>query len=195
MSRRVPLAVLVLTASWIALSAQQKIEPRVAEAPFSRGGHVWMELSSGNYEIRAGREDRVFVELRTSDPDDVASLKTTIERKGRDLLVVTDGARGSLKGVIEVPAETHLNVRLSAGDLRLRGVRGSKDIRSWAGDIDIEMGPRGDYRRVHASVTAGDLKAAPFDVTKGGLFRSFNWEGKGTNTADIRLTAGNLTLR
>lgn len=154
-----------------------------------------MELSAGDYDIRAGRDDRVWVELRTPDPDDIASCKATIEQKGRDLLIATTGPRGGMHAAIEVPAETDLNVRLSAGDLSVRGIRGSKNVSSWAGNVDIEIGSRNDYGRVHASVTAGDLLAKPFDISKGGLFRSFSWTGPGQLTLDVRLTAGDLKLR
>ena len=61
--------------------------------------------------------------------------------------------------------------------------------------MTIEVGPREDYRSVQASVTAGDLSARPFDVTKGGLFRSFSWQGQGKYSLTARLTAGDLTLR
>ena len=195
MSRQVVPTILAVMVSCGLLTAQASIAPRTFERAFAPAGHVWMDLAAGDYRIRPGRDDRVWVQLTTSDPDDIASCKATIEAKGRDLLVATEGPRGGMNVVIEVPSRTDLNVRLSAGDLRLEGIRGSKDISSWAGDVDIEIGARDDYRRVHASVTAGDLAARPFDVVKGGLFRSFSWQGPGTCTLEARLTAGNLTLR
>lgn len=189
------LAALALVVVSALISAQGRTTPRTAQQAFTPGGKVWMDLAAGDYEIRAGRDDRVWVEQTTPDPDDVASLRATIERKGKDLLVVTKGPRGGMHVTIEVPPQTDVNVRLSAGDLNVRGIRGSKDISSWAGDVNIEVGRRDDYGKVHASVTAGDLTAKPFEVTKGGLFRSFSWQGPGRLTLDARLTAGDLTLR
>jgi len=195
MLRRTVPAVLLAVLCGGLLFAQAKVAPRTAERAFSPGGHVWMELSAGDYDIRAGRDDRVWVELRTPDPDDIASCKATIEQKGRDLLIATTGPRGGMHATVEVPTLTDLNVRLSAGDLRVRGIRGSKDVSSWAGNVDVEVGSRNDYQKVHASVSAGDLSARPFDISKGGLFRSFSWKGPGRLTLDVRLTAGDLTLR
>jgi hypothetical protein len=43
-------------------------------------------------------------------------------------------------------------------------------------------------------VWAGDLKAPPFQVNKGGLFRSFDWRGKGPYRLHAKLKAGDLRL-
>lgn len=51
-----------------------------------------------------------------------------------------------------------------------------------------------DYRRVEASVWAGELKAAPFRISKGGLFRSFDWRGDGEYRLRAKLKAGELHL-
>lgn len=194
MSKRAFLPLIAAAAS-VVVSGQAKITPRTVERAFSPGGHVWMELSAGDYRIRSGRDDRVRVELTTTDPDDFAQCKGTIEPKGRDLLVLTDGPRGGMQVIVEVPGQSDLTVRLSAGDLTVEAVRGSKDISSWAGNINVEVGPREDYGSVQASVTAGDLTARPFDVVKGGLFRSFSWRGPGKYALKVKLTAGDLTLR
>jgi hypothetical protein len=52
-----------------------------------------------------------------------------------------------------------------------------------------------DYSRVDASLWAGDLDAPPFNVSKGGLFRSFDWKGNGSYTLHAHLMAGDLRLR
>lgn len=195
MRKRSLVAVLALVGACGILSGQAKTAPRTAQHAFSSGGHVWMELAAGDYHIRAGAQDRVWVELTTPDPDDVSSLQATIEKKDKDLLVVTKGPRGGMRATIEVPARTDIDIRLSAGDLNVEGLEGNKNISSWAGDVKVDVGSRNAYKRVHASVTAGDLRAEPFDIRKGGLFRSFSWDGPGKYTLDARLTAGDLTLR
>jgi hypothetical protein len=74
-------------------------------------------------------------------------------------------------------------------------VEGSKRVESWAGDVSIDVGQPEQYRTVEASVRAGDLRAAPFNVQKGGLMRSFTWSGKGPYSLKAKLFAGDLTLR
>jgi hypothetical protein len=47
---------------------------------------------------------------------------------------------------------------------------------------------------VQASVTAGRIRAEPFHADKGGVFRSFSWEGKGRHSLRVRLTAGEVIV-
>ena len=63
------------------------------------------------------------------------------------------------------------------------------------GTIVFDIGQPEQYRFVEASVRAGDLTAAPFKVSKGGLLRSFTWTGKGPYSLKVKLFAGDLTLR
>lgn len=51
-----------------------------------------------------------------------------------------------------------------------------------------------DYRRVEASVWAGELKAASFRMSKGGLFWSLDWRGDGEYRLRAKLKAGELHL-
>ena len=186
---------LALAAAVVPAAGQARIPPRSAERAFQAGGHVWLDLSAATYRIKPGRDDRVWVEWSTDDPDDIGGYKVAFQAKGRDLVVVTKGPKGSMSVVIEVPARSDLTVDLGAGDLFIGGIKGNKDIGSWAGNVNIEVGDTADYKLVDARVTAGDLTARPFNVQKGGLFRSFTWEGKGPYTMKVRLTAGDLNLR
>jgi hypothetical protein len=95
---------------------------------------------------------------------------------------------------ILVPRQSDLYVRLSAGELRIDDIRGSKDVELHAGDARIDVGRAEDYNSVDASVWVGDLNAAPFDVFKGGLFRSFDWKGKGSFRLHAKLNVGDLRL-
>ncbi len=195
MNRRIVLALFALALACSPVFGQAGIKPESAERPFAPSGHIWMDLSAGDYTIRAGRDDRVRVEWITNDPDDVGRYKATIEPKGRDLLIATTGPKGSMRVTVELPSQSDLTVKLSAGDLTVEGIKGNKDISSWAGDVKVDVGRADEYRQVDASVTAGDLSARPFDVRKSGLFRSFSWKGRGSWTLKVRLTAGNVTLR
>ncbi len=193
--RRSALVLVLLLVSAGAASAQPKIAPQSAEKTFAAGGRVWMDLSAGDYRIMAGAGDRVRVEWTYSDPDDEGSFKHEMRVEGRDLTLRTRGPRGGMRVVVEVPARSDLTVRLGAGDLRITGVEGSKDLSSWAGNISVDVGAPDTYASVEASVTAGDLSAAPFSINKSGLFRSFSWKGGGRYTLKVRLTAGDLELR
>jgi hypothetical protein len=93
-----------------------------------------------------------------------------------------------------VPARSDLHVELSAGELRLAGIRGHKTISMSAGELDVDVGRAADYGLVSASVWAGEITARPFGHDHEGVFRSFNWTGPGPYRLEARLKAGELTL-
>jgi hypothetical protein len=75
-------------------------------------------------------------------------------------------------------------------------VTGDKDVELYAGDLTITGVKASDYKTADASVTAGDLVASPFNVTKDGLFRSFNARNStGKYKLHAHLMAGDLTIR
>lgn len=167
----------------------------VVEQPFVSGGRVRIDLASANYIIQAGRDDRILVRWEAPRPADAARVKATIEPRGSEATITVKGPDEDFNVVIELPVETSVIVKLSAGDLRIRQLRGDKTVEAWAGSIDVEVGRREDYRSVRVSVRAGGIVATAFDQSKGGLFRSLSWDGPGSHTLDVRLTAGNVRLR
>jgi hypothetical protein len=87
---------------------------------------------------------------------------------------------------IEVPRRTNLSVRMFAGQVTIEEVKGDKDIEIGAGQITIRSIHAGDYRRVKASVGAGEVLAQAFGADQGGLFRTFS---KDNPSGDYRLQA------
>ena len=164
------------------------------EKPFAAGGQVRMDLSAGDYTIEPGQDNRIVVRWDTRASDSTTPVKVDIRVEGMAATITTSGPRNNFKVVIELPAREDLRVGISAGNLKIRGITGSKDVESWAGNIDIAVGKSSDYATVDASVTAGDLVASAFNTTKGGLFRSFSWKGPGRYTLRVKLTAGNVRL-
>ncbi len=169
--------------------------PPALERIFSAGGSISMRLASGTYTIRPGSDAKIRIGWETRKPEQWNRVKTELEVQGADAtLVIQAPRRSGLRAFIELPARTNLHVRLRAGDLEIRGIDGNKDIASRAGDIFIETGSAADYGRADASVRAGDIEGPPFGVSKGGLFRSFRWEGKGKYALHVHLGAGSITF-
>jgi hypothetical protein len=166
-----------------------------AERSFAPGGQVRMNLSAADYTIEAGRDDRILVRWETRSPEDAARVKVDIQCQGSAATITTRGPHNNLRMVIELPAREDLHVDLSAGDLKIRGISGNKDVGSWAGDIDIDIGHGEEYAVIDTAVKAGQISAGPMHVSHGGLFRSFRWNGPGHYTLRVRLTAGDLRLR
>jgi hypothetical protein len=175
----------------MSVTAQSSGSP--AEKDFVSGGKVKITLESGDYDIRASADNRIHVRWNEAGAKGVR-LKVTTNGNSADLRV-ENTPHNNFHSTIEVPALTDLRIRLTAGDMRVSGITGDKDIEIHAGDLNLSVGNSSDWGDVDASVTAGDINAAPFGGSKGGLFRSFNWKGPGKYRLHVHLTAGDVNLR
>ena len=187
-------AVVAVTLLAGAAGAVQAPIPAV-ERPFPRAGTIKMTLAAGDYRVSGRPDERIRVSWRADRPEQGANVKADIELRGNSAVVTTGGFRNGVHFTIDVPVRSDIEIDLSAGDLEVRGIEGSKRVESWAGDVSIDVGQPDQYRTVEASVRAGDLRAEPFKVSKGGLMRSFSWNGKGQYSLKAKLFAGDLTLR
>jgi hypothetical protein len=187
-------AVLPVLAAAMLLGSQAFAEQGTSEKPFVPGGRIRLDLAAADYTIKAGKDDRIVVAWETErDPDAHvrASIRTNLAEK--TATVVTSGHHG-MHVVIEVPASSGLHIDLTAGNMRIQGITGSKDVGSWAGNIDIDVPRPDEYEFMDLAVKAGDIRARQLGVNKSGLFRSFRRNGPGKYTLRVRLTAGNLRL-
>jgi hypothetical protein len=179
----------------VTLSAQESRPSGSLERAFPKNGRVKMDLVAADYHITGAAQDRVRIEWRARDADALAKVRTRADVRDNEVSITTDGPRNSnLTFTIEVPAQSDLYVRQSAGDLTIEGIRGNKDVELRAGDLRIDVGRADDYHKVDAGLWAGDLKASAFQVVKEGLFRSFDWTGKGPYRLHAHLIAGDLYL-
>ena len=165
------------------------------ERAFSQNGRIRMDLSAGDYHISGSPDNRIRLEWSVRDADQLPRVRARADVRDHEATITTDGpSNKGLKVAIEVPKQADLYVRLTAGDLRIEGIKGNKDVELYAGDVRIDVGRAEDYHNVDASVWAGDITAPPFQVNKGGLFRSFDWRGKGPYRLHAKLKAGDLRL-
>jgi len=183
------LVLAALSAPAIYMVAQTPGNP--AEKDFVSGGKVEMTLESGDYNIRASSDNRIHVRWNEANG---ARVKLATNGKSADLRV-ENTPHDNFHAIIEVPALTDLRIRLTAGDLRVSGIKGDKDIEANAGDLNISVGNSSDWGDVDASVTAGDVNAPAFHESRGGLFRSFKWKGPGKYRLHAHLMAGDVNLR
>lgn len=160
--------------------------------PFAGGGRVSMDLSAGQYKIEGAPGDQLEVRWSVRDADRLRDVQVRADVKGTNATITTDGPSNNFRVTIRVPSRADLHVRLSAGEISLRGIEGHKDVELNAGELDIDVGRADDYSQVDASLWAGDIQAAPFRASKSGLFPSFNWRGPGKYRLHAHLMAGEV---
>ena len=76
----------------------------------------------------------------------------------------------------------------------IEGVEGDKDVEVSAGRIEIKIPHPEEYGRRDASVHAGSIEASAFNVSKGGLFRSFTQKGAGKYRLHAHVATGEIDL-
>ncbi len=172
------------------LQAQTAGSP--VEKNFVSGGKVTMTLESGEYDIRPSSDNRIHVRWNEASSKSVA-VKLTTNGRSADLHV-ENTPHDNFHATIELPAETGVRIRMTAGNMTVTGIKGDKDIELNAGNLKISVGDSKDWGSVDASVTAGNVNASPFETNKSGLFRSFNWTGPGHYRLRAHLMAGNIDL-
>ena len=196
---RVALATAILGAALVVSPSSQTAAPKPSdslERPFVQNGKVRMDLGAGDYLISGSQDNRIRVAWSVRDATTLPRVHARADVHGSDATIAADGPSNNsgLRFTIQVPNQTDLYIRLTAGDIRIEDVRGNKDVELHAGDLRIDVGRAEDYHHVDASLWAGDIHAAPFHVFKGGLFRSFDWTGKGPYRLHAKLKAGDLRL-
>jgi hypothetical protein len=181
----------------VAFAAVPATQTRTAtslERPFAPGGSIRMDLSAGQYEIAGSPDGRIRMDWNAGDRARLDEVEARIDTRGSDATLTIDGPQNNFEVRIQVPSRSNLHVRLTAGELAIKGIEGDKDVELHAGELDIDVRRADDYKSVDAGIWAGELHASPFSVVKEGLFRSFDWSGRGRYRLHAHLKAGELRL-
>ena len=162
------------------------------EANFPPGGQIRMGLCPGGIQV-VGTDDHVVRVSYHPERDDV---RVRINASGdRADLKMTGCPHNNFTVRIEVPKSTGLYVRMMAGQLDVRDVTGDKDVELSFGQLNVDLGKPEQYGHVDASVNTGQVEASAFNISKGGLFRSFDQSGPGKYRLHAHVGAGQVELR
>lgn len=163
---------------------------------FPSGGQLRLYLRSGSSRIVGTDAGKLSVRFQGRNAYKAQDLTVRLKRLDDHSaeLHVFGGPKNELEVTVEVPKTSGIFVRMGAGELSVTDISGDKDIELHAGDLSIAVGSASDYAQVDASVTAGNLDAAPFGESHGGLFRSFGKSGAGKHKLHAHIGAGNLEL-
>lgn len=191
-------AVLLLTTAGF---AQNKIEvDDISHHPFAAdfpaGGDLTLHIRSGDIHISGSPENKLTINIGGSDGVWSTSVDATFKRSGNSGdLEVSGGPHNRVTITVHVPENANLWLRVPAGNVEVAGIAGNKDVELRAGNLEIAVGDPASYAHVEASVTSGDIDAAPFGESHGGLFRSFEKSGNGKYNLIARLWAGEILLK
>lgn len=189
---RTVLFLLLCLGSALAVAQDVNID-RTGEAPvearFQSAGRIRMELCPGGIEL-TGSDAAV---LRVSYLSGEARVRMEVMGDHADLRL-SGCPHSNFRVRIELPKSAALYVRMFAGQLDVRDVTGDKNIELSFGQLNIDAGKSEDYASVEASVNSGAIDASPFDVHKGGLFRSFDQSGPGKYRLHAHVGAGQIDL-
>jgi len=186
----------LLLAQQAADTSTQHSEQHSAKQEFVSGGTIRLHLEAGGYTITPGHSEKIVVTCRANSEEQLKGVKVEIKRKGTSADVyVSDTPHNNFQATIEVPRSSNLWARLSAGELVVEDVEGDKNVQVLAGRIQIDVHHPELYGHRDASVTTGNIEASAFDVSKGGLFRSFEQHGPGKYRLHAHVITGEIELR
>jgi hypothetical protein len=167
-----------------------------AKQEFISGGSIRMHLEAGGYTVTAGSSENIVVTFHTHTEEQLKRVKVEIKRTATSADVyISETPHNNFQATIEVPRRSNLWVRLSAGELLVEGVEGDKDLEVHAGRIQTDIPHPEQYGHRDASVMTGSIEASAFDVSKGGLFRSFEQQGPGKYRLHAHVITGEIDLR
>lgn len=163
---------------------------------FPSGGQLNLSIRSAEIHIVGRDKDELSVRVGGADGSESTDVEATFDRSGNSAdLRVSGGPHSDVVITVEVPRNSNLVVHIPAGDVDVSGIVGNKEISMRAGDLTVAVGDPADYALVKASVTSGDIEAAAFHESHGGLFRSFEKTGPGKYKLIVHLWAGDIVLK
>jgi len=188
-------AALLTSAS--ALAQETLVEERgktPVEAKFIQNGRIRLNLCPG--EVRLMGKDDARLRVSYYGRSSADRVKVQIRTNGDHAEIWVRGCpHNNFELTVEVPKTSNVHARMFAGQMDVYGITGDKDVELHAGQLTMEIGKPEDYAHVDASVLSGDLEASAFDVSKGGLFRSFDKSGPGKHRLHAHVGAGEIDLR
>jgi hypothetical protein len=186
---------LLLLPGAIAVGAEPGRPEAGLQQKFISGGSIRMQLETGGYTISATDSENIVVTCHANSSDRLNRVKVEIRPAASSADVyISNTPNNNFNAIIEVPRHSNLWVRLSAGELKIEDIEGDKNVELMAGQLEIEIPHPETYGHRDASVTTGSIDASAFDVSKGGLFRSFEQQGPGRYRLHAHVMAGEIDL-
>src|SRR4051812_2806474 len=122
--RRVFLTLLLSTA-FVSVAAQTSSQQPVTslDTKFQAGGKVRMNLTGGDYLVEPSSDNNIHIRWDMSEKEKLKKVRVTAEVHDKDAFIKTSGPH-NVSFVIQIPERSGLNIRLLAGDLKVKQVLG-----------------------------------------------------------------------
>lgn len=177
------------------LHAQGALESSTQQK-FISGGTIRLHLDAGGYTITPAVSENIVVTWSAHTEEQLKRVKVEIKPTATSAdIYVSETPHNNFRATIEVPRRSNLWARLSAGELDVEDLEGDKNIDVLSGRIQIDIPHPELYGHRDASVTTGSIESNAFDVSKGGLFRSFEQQGPGKYRLHAHVMTGEIDLR
>jgi hypothetical protein len=191
-----PALLLLLLIAPALLHAEDSRPEASVQKKFVSGGTIRLHLEAGGYTVSPSDSDNITVTYHANSESRLREVRVEIQPSTSDAEVyITDTPNNKFEATIEVPRHSNLWVRLTAGELDIEAVEGDKNLELRAGELQVEIPHPEDYGHRDASVTMGSLESTAFDVSKGGMFRSFEQQGPGKYRLHAHVLTGDINLR
>lgn len=178
------------------LLGQQRAPEATVQQSFASGGTIHLHLQAGGYTVTPSDSEIIVVTCQARTDRQLKSVKILIKPAGaRADVYVLNTPNSNFTATIQVPRRSDLWVRLTAGELDVGSVEGNKDLALNAGSLRVDIPRPQEYGQRDASVTTGSIESSAFEVSKGGLFRSFSQHGPGKYRLHAHVIAGEIVLR
>jgi hypothetical protein len=193
---RRPAVLLLLLIAPALLHGENRGPEATVQKKFVSGGSIRIHLESGGYTISPSDSDNIVVTYQANSESRLRQVKVDIQPSGSTAVVyVANTPDNHFSATIEVPRHSNLWIRLTAGELDVEAVEGNKDLELRAGSLQVDIPHPEEYGHRDASVTMGGLESSAFDVSKGGMFRSFEQQGPGKYRIHAHVLTGDVDLR
>lgn len=152
-----------------------------------------IESSAGAVDVVGGETGKVEVTVDGEDPNS-RGTRVSIDNSRSPVRVKINNIPQGAQVKVTVPGDAGLAMNMSAGRLRISGMRSDVAALLRSGEMIITLKDSERFAHAEGSVLAGEINAPTFHRRKGGLFRFFSWKGEGQNTLDAHVTTGRLVL-
>jgi hypothetical protein len=154
---------------------------------------VSIESSAGAVDVVGGETGNVEVTVDGEEPSS-RGTRVSIDQNRFPVRVKIDNIPQGAQVKVTLPSDAGLAMNMSAGRLRISGMRGDVAAVLRSGEMIISLKDSRRFGHAEGSVLAGEIRAPVFNREKGGLFRFFRWNGDGANTLDAHVTTGRMVL-